>query len=320
MTKLIMDGVKYSLWTPKTEDEFEQLVKEHANDIFGEHSIYFDIKKTLKSQSGIGSIPDAYVIQIEEPYIWRIVEVELSAHPLFEHIVSQVSKFLSGIKNPYSQRQIAEAIWEEIARDDFLRVRIRKAIGSAEIHKYLSDILATEPILTIIIEKKTADLEEALKVLTCRQKQVVEFQTFTREGVGLAVHGHLFEPLFKHTEIAPPPPPEPGTKTLEITLSSPSCLKFHLFYVLKERRAFFPGYKVPFTLQTDIGTIETWVSSAPEGTQKGDPRAGVYIQGNLSSWFKAHPDLKVGSKIVVTAVEPMKRYQLRILSITPRQT
>ena len=36
---LLIDGVKYQEWTPPNEDEFERVVKEHAQDIFGENSI-----------------------------------------------------------------------------------------------------------------------------------------------------------------------------------------------------------------------------------------------------------------------------------------
>ena len=35
---LIIDGVKYELWIPPNEDEFERVVKEHAQEIFGEQS------------------------------------------------------------------------------------------------------------------------------------------------------------------------------------------------------------------------------------------------------------------------------------------
>jgi len=37
---LLIDGVKYELWTPLSEDEFERVVKEHTQDIFSEQSIY----------------------------------------------------------------------------------------------------------------------------------------------------------------------------------------------------------------------------------------------------------------------------------------
>ena len=113
---LIIDGVKYELWTPQNEDEFEQVVREHAQDIFGEQSIYLDRKQKLKSLSGIGSIPDGYVIVFGDSPEWHIVEVELSSHPLHDHIVSQVSKFINGINNPITQKGIIGAIYAEITK------------------------------------------------------------------------------------------------------------------------------------------------------------------------------------------------------------
>jgi len=55
---LLIDDVKYDLWKPRIEDELEKMVKEHAQDIFGEHTVFFDLKKKLKTEAGIGSIPD----------------------------------------------------------------------------------------------------------------------------------------------------------------------------------------------------------------------------------------------------------------------
>jgi len=202
MSMLLIDGVNYHEWTPRSEDEFEQTVKEHARDVFGEQSIYLDMKQKLKSKSGIGSIPDGYVIVFGEEPHWHIVEVELSSHQLYEHIVPQVSRFINGIKNPSTQRDIVDALYQEIDSDEFRRLRLKKAIGPTETHKFLSDLVSRAPVVTIIIEKRTEQLDEALSMLAYppQNKKVVEFQTFTRQGVGLSVHAHLFEPLYKVRE------------------------------------------------------------------------------------------------------------------------
>ncbi len=39
VTLLIADGVRYMLYEPKTETEFENLVRDHITEIFGIHSI-----------------------------------------------------------------------------------------------------------------------------------------------------------------------------------------------------------------------------------------------------------------------------------------
>lgn len=200
---LLIDGVRYEEWIPqgpRAEDELEQMVKEHAEDIFGEQSIYLDRKQKLKSLSGIGSIPDGYVIVFGDSPHWHIVEVELSSHPLHEHIVSQVGRFIGGISNPNTQRGIVNAIDAEIRGNDFLTLKLRRAIESSEIYRFLADLISKQPILTIIIEKDTEELREALSILRYPQIKVVEFRTFARERVGLAVHAHLFEPLYKPTK------------------------------------------------------------------------------------------------------------------------
>jgi len=47
------------------------MVKEHFADIFGENSLYFDIKPELRSKAGIGSKPDGIVVFFESPaFAW----------------------------------------------------------------------------------------------------------------------------------------------------------------------------------------------------------------------------------------------------------
>lgn len=200
---LLIDGVRYELWNPKTEDEFELIVKDHTQEIFGEQSFYFDRKQKLKSLSGIGSIPDGYALILGDSPHWHIVEIELSSHPLDQHIVSQVSRFISGIRNPSTQREIAGAIYDEITVDAFLELRLRQGTQCKDIYKFLADIISKPPVLTIIIEKNTEGLKEAIDTLNHPQIKVVEFRTFCREGIGLPVHAHLFEPL--ETEFKPEP-------------------------------------------------------------------------------------------------------------------
>jgi len=196
---LLIDGVKYVEWTPSNEDEFEKVVKEHAKDIFGEDSIYFDIKRKLRSKSAIGSIPDGYAIVFGDEPRWHIVEVELSSHPLYEHIVPQVSKFINALKNPSTQKNLVDALYQEIDSDEGLKLRFKRASGTTETYKFLSDLMSKSPVVTVIIEKHTEKLDEALAMVPYppQNKKVVEFRTFAREGVGLDVHAHLFEPLYQ---------------------------------------------------------------------------------------------------------------------------
>ena len=85
---LIIDDIKFEPWTPKDEEkEFHPMVQKHSKGIFGENTLYFDVKHVLKAASGIGSIPDAYVIDFSKPSKFYVVENELSSHPVYDHIV-----------------------------------------------------------------------------------------------------------------------------------------------------------------------------------------------------------------------------------------
>ena len=299
---LLIDGVRYELWTPPSEEEFERVVKEHTQEIFGEQTIYLDKKQKLKSLSGIGSIPDGYVIVFGETPYWHIVEVELSSHPLDQHIVSQVSRFITGIKNSLTRAEILGAIYAEITRDDLLKLKVKQATEPTEIYKFLSDLISKPPVLTIIIEKETEGLREAIGTLAHPEIKVVEFQTFTREGIGLPVHAHLFEPLYQ----APPKKIAITEITKEITTAQNVELIVWpatrgRLNISKNDRSFFPDYGEPFTIVTDIGEFRTLLYK-----QKDEKD-----HFHLKKWSKAHPGLKRGDKVTLEAIEPKKKYLLR---------
>jgi len=197
---LLIDGVKYKLWTPKDEEkEFHPMVKKHSKEIFGEDSIYFDVKHKLISKSGIGSIPDAYVITLSMHHKWYVVENELASHPIYDHIVKQLTKFMNGLRNPESRNEILEAMDEEIREDKVLKAQIEKMIGSPEIYRFISKLLSTPPKIVVVIDELNEEVKEACQSLRY-ETQFVEFKTFVKEDAP-NVRAHLFEPLYAPSKI-----------------------------------------------------------------------------------------------------------------------
>ncbi len=131
---LLHDGKTYLSWIPDSEANFEQLVKEHTSEIFGASSEYFDIKTKTVSEAGIGSIPDGYLITFEDhqPH-WYIVEMELSSHPIHEHVVTQASKFQTGLQRLENRRRLADLLYEEIRGDPVRKERFKQKLGEEEI-------------------------------------------------------------------------------------------------------------------------------------------------------------------------------------------
>jgi hypothetical protein len=192
---LIIDGVKYNLWIPKEEKQLEEMVKEHSKEIFGKDSIYFDLRQKLTSKSGVMSIPDGYVISFSKPFDWYIVEGELSTHPLHEHVTNQLNKFVIGVKNPLTQRELVDALYNEINNNKVLRAYVETMIASTEIKGFLYDLISKPPKIVVVIEEKGNRVQEACEGLKV-EPIVVEFKTYIREDAE-AVHAHLFEPFYK---------------------------------------------------------------------------------------------------------------------------
>jgi len=190
---LLFDGVKYLLQTPADEESFEATVREHSKEIFGETTVCFDLKHKLTSKTGIGSIPDAYIVDFSDPPKWYIVEVELASHPVDEHIMPQVNRFMRGIINANSQKEVSDAIHEEIDRDKMLKTFVEGKIGSKEVYRFLSDLVARPPQIAVIIDEVTERVTEALKAFK-EEPIIIEFKTFVRENAE-TVHIHSFEPV-----------------------------------------------------------------------------------------------------------------------------
>jgi len=192
---LVIDGVKYNLWIPKDEEkEFHPMVREHSKEIFGEDSIYFDLKYKLRSKSGIAAIPDAYVINLSKPSEWYIIENELASHEVYDHIVPQVSKFVDSIEELETQKSIVDALDNEINQNKVLKEHIEKMTGQ-DTFRFLSKLISRPPRIVIVINEVVPEIERANKSLKrLANTEIVEFRTFVRED-GSNAHAHLFEPL-----------------------------------------------------------------------------------------------------------------------------
>lgn len=167
--------------------------------------------------------------------------------------------------------------------------------------------------------------ETLLKQISNIQNEIIEISKHEKEeiqeitkSIGIS---YLVDTEYPHEEITPSERQEIRTRNIfakttnkiEIILHNLHApRKYALIPIPKEYRRFFPGYKVPFILETDIGEIRTKVTSAPRGTEYGDPDAGNYIQGGLKPWYNKHKDLKEGDKLIIEVIEPKKRYRLYV--------
>lgn len=240
---VLVDGVEYRLTRPENEKALEAAIRANHCHIFGSDSLYFDLKRKMRSRAGVATIPDGYVIAFDPKPRWYIVEVELSSHPLYDHIVAQLTKFNRGIENTATRRQIIDYLYEAIKANAVLEAQVRQKIRSGEIYKFVSDVVSGDPVIVIAIDEKTGELEEALRDIR-GEKRVVEFRTYQRAGVHDAIHAYAFNPVVKAQGLGKEATrassvavsPKPGRQT-HGRASLPTGLRLHNTYKGQEFHA-----------------------------------------------------------------------------------
>ena len=198
---ILIDGVKYILKNPNSEDDLEKIVEKNYKYIFGDNSFYFNFKRKVKSKSGIGSIPDGYLIIFNNTPEWYIIEVELASHPLYDHIIPQLTKFNRAIEEISTKKSLIDMFYDEIKADLVLEANIKNKIGSGEIYKFISDLISVKPKIIIVINERTSELDEVTRDLRGDIK-ILEFKIFRREGISEEIDAYLFNPVvdFKNIE------------------------------------------------------------------------------------------------------------------------
>src|SRR3989338_9987994 len=113
-----------------------------------------------------------------------------------------------------------------------------------------------------------------------------------------------------------------GRKLLEIELPSAedaplqSWRGYNLIPIHIEYKRFFPDYKIPFLMETDVGRHEVWVSSE-KGQNDGNYICGVhrsskpypYLPG-LPPFYRTHPEIEPSTVLGVRLVVPFERYRI----------
>ena len=193
MERIVINGKTFTQHEYAEEKEFEQHVLKQANQIFGPHALYIDIKKRI-GEDNILSIPDGYLIDASIPSQPRlyIIENELVTHDPYKHIGQQLLKFAISYKA--SGRAIKSFLLENILKDSAKKVFAEKVSAAAKyrnVDAFIEDIIFEKPVAAIvIIDEISEDLENVLSQLTMKT-DVLQFQTFESGSESL----HKFTPF-----------------------------------------------------------------------------------------------------------------------------
>ncbi|WP_298367590.1 hypothetical protein [uncultured Lutibacter sp.] len=192
MERIIQNNKIYTYFEYQLENDFEKVIVENSDAIFGNNSIYIDIKKRIGK--GILTIPDGYLIDYTFPTNPRlyIIENELSSHDPYKHIGSQLLKFAISYKD--SGFEIKNFIKKHLEENKPLQLKMVEAIKSSDfqnIDEYLEALIFHKPVASIVvIDKSTPELENVLSQLTM-DTDIIQFQTFVNGKNTI----HKFDPF-----------------------------------------------------------------------------------------------------------------------------
>jgi len=154
---IILENKKYIRSSFKDEAEIEKVVIENYEFLFGPNSILLE-KSLIKTSDGVGTIPDAFAIDFETKK-WYLVEAELIAHNVWNHISPQVAKQIIAANEQSTKKKIEELVIKKIQYDKSAREKITElGIKEIDFRKHISDILNTIPIVGIPIDGISNDL------------------------------------------------------------------------------------------------------------------------------------------------------------------
>ncbi len=214
---ILLDGVRYCRYSPKSENEFRQLIVDNIAELFGKEAIYIDIEKNLENEIGKARRPDGFVLDLSSNSFY-VVEFELSNHSTYGHIDPQINGFLQAVDN-WNTRQKIAGILKKYMEEDMVRLKaIKDHIGdTSELYQFFLERVLTpmhnsgQPNTYIIIDECCDELQIAMRHRTPKPK-IIEAAVYAREGAEM-VKALRFEPQFSFVP--------PVTETPTVSPSKP---------------------------------------------------------------------------------------------------
>ncbi|VAW23774.1 hypothetical protein MNBD_ALPHA12-117 [hydrothermal vent metagenome] len=183
------DGT-YQLYSYQNEHELERMVVEHSTDIFGPDTIYFDLKRKIKSKSGFGTVPDGYVIDLKINKLY-LIEVELIKHSLKRHVLPQITNFMMALDNEETVNKLVDEFYGELAETNKIaKERLRNIVKNWGVIIVIDDV--GDPM---------KEINPLLEIVTFLSKhgevKAIPFQTYCRNGVVTNDNVHAFKTFTK---------------------------------------------------------------------------------------------------------------------------
>lgn len=184
MERIVSGNDIYYLKEYQLEKDFEQDVVANYRHIFGNDTVYIDIKK--KIGDNIVTIPDGYLLDFtfsNTPRLY-IIENELSVHDAYKHIGTQLLKFAVSYKQ--SRLKIKQYILDYLSKSPtnmtFIESKASE-MGCRNIDAMLESMIYRDTVdAIVIIDNSSAELENVLSHLSMKI-DIIEFKAY-ENGAG----------------------------------------------------------------------------------------------------------------------------------------
>ncbi|MEI7422005.1 MAG: DUF5655 domain-containing protein [Prolixibacteraceae bacterium] len=175
-TALYLNNKRFTEKEFSKEKELEDLMFQNSKNLFGQHSIIIEAKKKIDHKTLGGTIPDAFLFDLNDPENpeFYLIEVELVSHSFFNHIFPQITKFFAFFKNPVSQSELIEKLYSLINADAGLKKQFKDRIGNKEIFKFIKDTIENSQNILLILDNEKPELPEIINTYTDTWGKIVK--------------------------------------------------------------------------------------------------------------------------------------------------
>lgn len=180
MPKILFSSRLYELARLRNEEELERAVVQFSDIIFGEKTVYFDVKRKVRTKrGGLGAIPDGYLISLigGSPKLF-IVENEIATHDELE-IGQQLMKYQATFKE--GQYKTKTILQKEIRINEPIRNALERLLTETSfpnVSELLDEaIFRKEPGYVVVIDEASERLRQVLRVLES-PPEVIEIKKY----------------------------------------------------------------------------------------------------------------------------------------------
>lgn len=180
----------YHLYNYQNENDLERMVVEHATEIFGNDTVYFDLKRKISSKSGFGTIPDGYVIDLKQDKLY-LIEVEFISHSLKRHVLPQITNFIMALDNEQTVSKLVEEFYKELPKSQKIdKERLKSIVNNWGVIIVIDEV--GDPM------KEINPLLEIVNFLSKHgEVKAIPFQTYCKNGKLTDDHVHSFKSFTK---------------------------------------------------------------------------------------------------------------------------